>query len=556
MSDLRFFFLTFFIFLITTLCSEVIIQEIIFEGNQQISDNFLKRNITSKVGKTFLQSNIEHDIEIIQNIYLNKQIYNFKIHTPEIELLTHETVKIIFHLEETEELIIDSLVITGNNYIGKGKLKNYISTENISISTLALKITQLVDFYNDSGFLFAQVQIDSIRSEDARIIAYLKIAEGRFSNPIEFLFKGNQNSSEKSLLRISQLSRYNTITPKILQQAEKRILKKSYIRNCQILPLDNEKILIDIEEDKMTHFSGILGYNNNRKGDKKITGFLILEFLNLFGTDRSLGLTWQKLNPDRSYIKLAYHESGPWQIPLSGDFSISREEVDSTYIRSEIVSEIFYYGINSKYGFNIAHNTIYPGSRRPEIVSKNDITTVGIFWDYSSHFYEINPLTGNEIRLGLYNTFFRNKEAKDTRQGSELFWQTYLNPFRKNVLAIAFNLKAVENKNLQDYELFRLGGIKNLRGYNQDQFQGQLIFWTNLEYRYLLSYNSRAFIFFDYGFVRNDQTDIGKLFSLGFGLRLKTRLGLLGIDYGVGYENGKFRNPLDGIVHFGLETKL
>ncbi|KQC08422.1 MAG: hypothetical protein APR54_04655 [Candidatus Cloacimonas sp. SDB] len=556
MSDLRFFFLTFFIFLITALCSEVIIQEIIFEGNQQISDNFLKSNITSKTGKAFLQSNLDRDIEIIQNIYVNAQIYNFKIHVPEVEILTHETVKIIFRIEETEELIIDSLAIRGNNYISEDKLRNYISTGNILISTLPVKITELVEFYNDSGFLFAQVQIDSIRSEDAQIIAYLKIVEGRFSNPKEFLFKGNKNSSENSLLKISQLTNYKTITPKILQQAEKLILKKSYIRNCQIVPLDNEKILIDIEEDKMTYFSGILGYNNNQKGENKITGFLNLDFLNLFGTDRSLGLTWQKLNSDRSYIKLAYHESGPWQIPLSGDFSISREEVDSTYIRSEIVSEIFYYGINSKYGFNIAHNTIYPGSRRPELISKNDITTTGIFWEYSSHFYEINPLTGNKIRLGLYNTFFRNKEAKDTRQGSELFWQTYLNPIRKNVIAIGFNLRVVENKSLQDYELFRLGGIKNLRGYNQDQFQGQLILWTNLEYRYLLSYNSRAFIFFDYGFVRNDQTDIGKLFSLGFGLRLKTRLGLLGIDYGIGYENGKFRNPLDGIVHFGLETKL
>ena len=63
-------------------------------------------------------------------------------------------------------------------------------------------------------------------------------------------------------------------------------------------------------------------------------------------------------------------------------------------------------------------------------------------------------------------------------------------------------------------------------------------------------------MFFDYGFVQNSDTTIGKLFSCGFGLRLKTRLGLIGIDYGIGYENGKFRNPLDGIVHFGLETKL
>jgi hypothetical protein len=37
---------------------------------------------------------------------------------------------------------------------------------------------------------------------------------------------------------------------------------------------------------------------------------------------------------------------------------------------------------------------------------------------------------------------------------------------------------------------------------------------------------------------------------------LQTRLGLLGLDYGIGYHNGDVRNPLDGILHVGIKTNL
>ena len=62
-------------------------------------------------------------------------------------------------------------------------------------------------------------------------------------------------------------------------------------------------------------------------------------------------------------------------------------------------------------------------------------------------------------------------------------------------------------------------------------------------------------LFTDHGFVENEFYRYGKLFGFGFGLRLETKLGLLGIDYGLSYHK-KFKNIMNGVVHFGIETKL
>jgi outer membrane protein assembly factor BamA len=556
MSDLRSFILIFIVlFFSPILYSDIIIEDIIFEGNQLISDSQLAEKITSKIGAIYQPESINRDLEIIENIYTENKFYNFRLLFPEIKILINQRITIIFGIEEFEELIIDSLTVSGQNYISSRNLLKYIFLEKIPLSLLPDKLTKIVQYYNDKGFMFTHVQLDSIRLNDSRYIGYITIDEGKFAHIEEYLFKGNEHCNRKSLLKISQLEKYRVINPDILQQAENRISNKPYIKNCHIYLLDHKKILIDIEEDKMTYFSGILGYNNTGLSSSRFNGFLNVEFLNLFGSDRALGLTWQKLTSNRDLVQLSYHESGPDRTPLNGDFLISREEVDSTYIRSGFSTDLYYYSLYNKYGISLSYSSVFPGSRRPKLISRNDLTSVGLFWEFSN-INSINPLKGNHLKIAYYNIFYKTASRNDSRQQTEFLGQSFWNPFGKNVLALSINVKALENKDLQDYQLFTLGGINNLRGYNQDQFKGHLLFWSNFEYRYLLSLRSRIFAFIDYGFVQKYETRIGKLISTGIGLRFNTRLGLLGIDYGFGYENDKFRNPLDGIVHFGLETKL
>jgi hemolysin activation/secretion protein len=101
-----------------------------------------------------------------------------------------------------------------------------------------------------------------------------------------------------------------------------------------------------------------------------------------------------------------------------------------------------------------------------------------------------------------------------------------------------------------------LGGKGSLRGFNEHRFSGYRIGWSNLELRLLLSRDSRVFLFSDYGYVKSTNYTFGILFGFGFGIRIETKLGMLGIDYGLGYLKGKLQNPLDGIIHFGIETKI
>jgi len=92
---------------------------------------------------------------------------------------------------------------------------------------------------------------------------------------------------------------------------------------------------------------------------------------------------------------------------------------------------------------------------------------------------------------------------------------------------------------------YRFGGATTLRGYREEQFRGSRVAWSNIEYRYLLSPRSRAFVFVDLGYyyriepqIPNDLSSLHKIEafkrSFGFGIRLDTRLGIVGLELHTG----------------------
>jgi outer membrane protein assembly factor BamA len=108
--------------------------------------------------------------------------------------------------------------------------------------------------------------------------------------------------------------------------------------------------------------------------------------------------------------------------------------------------------------------------------------------------------------------------------------------------------------------LYRLGGSSSLRGYREEQFLGQRIAWSNLEWRRILGQLSRAVIFLDAGYyyrqIESASNGVEELDGFkvgwGFGLRIETGIGVIGFDYGLG-EGDRLTN---GKVHFRLTNRF
>jgi outer membrane protein insertion porin family len=117
----------------------------------------------------------------------------------------------------------------------------------------------------------------------------------------------------------------------------------------------------------------------------------------------------------------------------------------------------------------------------------------------------------------------------------------YLSTFIRQVIAAELHLRDFSSSTMDMSDLFRLGGASTLRGYQEGQFLGSRIVWTNLEYRFLVAPRSFFYGFFDFGYIV--QPDIAAMniaaseqskSGYGIGVRLDSALGLIGVSFALG----------------------
>ncbi len=144
-------------------------------------------------------------------------------------------------------------------------------------------------------------------------------------------------------------------------------------------------------------------------------------------------------------------------------------------------------------------------------------------------------------------------------QRYEFEFRIFYKPFQRQVIALGLNGKELRGSFLEVSDLFRLGGTNTLRGYTEGQFLGSRIFWSNLEYRFLLSQRSFIFPFIDTGYflrkgdlMHNIQKTEGFRIGYGLGINLETGIGVIGVSFAL----GKGDTFSTGKIHFGIVNEF
>jgi outer membrane protein assembly factor BamA len=96
-------------------------------------------------------------------------------------------------------------------------------------------------------------------------------------------------------------------------------------------------------------------------------------------------------------------------------------------------------------------------------------------------------------------------------------------------------------------ELYALGGPGSVRGYQEAEFTSRQVGWLRTELRYSLGRASSLFPFFDVGAYQDARHIVP---GYGVGTRVATRVGVLGLDYGIAFRD----SPLRGKVHLSYDV--
>jgi len=126
---------------------------------------------------------------------------------------------------------------------------------------------------------------------------------------------------------------------------------------------------------------------------------------------------------------------------------------------------------------------------------------------------------------------------------------------RRLVFFLGLRSGLLGSTQLFENELYRLGGISTIRGFDEESIKASTYVIGKFELRYLLDRNSNMYLFFDQAWYER-KSESGFLsdtpFGFGAGISFDSKLGIFSINYALGSERG---NPIlfkSAKLHFGV----
>ncbi len=488
------------------------------------------------------------------------------------------------HLDEGGRPVVAKLAVTGLSASDSTLLDNMRTrvAKPFLTELLEADIEMLIGFYEAHGHPYVRAAIrsfDVIATEEQEwgVDILIDVERGPKVEVAEIALHGNEQTRDYVILRELPVALGDLYDERKVSRIQPQMMKLGYfewVNPPKLEWLENGKVrlVIEMAEGNHNRFDGVLGYNPPAAGsDGFVTGLVDIRFGNLFGTGRLVDAHWQQRTADTQSLRFGYTE--PWLAGLPLDLTFAFEQLiqDTSYVQRELnLGLSFLFSDNLSLFSRFGRGQISPDSLGALLFQIEPSTAVSVALGLSLNTTDspLNP------RHGLkYETSFewrrKNIEPNEnatagTESGSfnqrrlTVDFESYFSLWRWQVLAVALHGREIttDEATVQLTDQYRFGGTRTLRGYREEQFRGSRVAWTNLEYRYLIGPRSRFFLFTDLGyFFREDRLPGGSVSKIdafkvgyGFGLRLDTRLGFFGIDYGLGEGDG-FSN---GKVHIGL----
>ena len=522
--------------------------------------------------------------KIARNIL--KQGYYF-IEFSNAELIVSEDstlFKIVLDINEGDPVIINNVFIDGidtTTDISVFRQFDYLKRQIFIKQELESNIEQLLTGFENSGFPFAKIQIvsvnvfrDSINDENLADI-YLKILSGTENKIDRVEIRGNTSTKDYVIIRELRLESGESYVQNRIEEFPNRLNRLRFFEPVPIpqyfINSKNEGVLlVEVTEKNTNNFDGIIGYIPPSKNESSgyITGLVNISLRNLFGTGRAASIRWNKYNRDSQELDLKYLE--PWflSFPLNINLGLYQRVQDTTYVQRKFEGSLEYLATEDiSASVLIASESVVPTVRAIPVftVYNSSYITTGANLKIDTR---DDPYSPTEGLLFINSYSFSRKTINgpseyitsnlntsvDLQRFSSSFYFFY-ELFSRQIVAIGVNAREMRGSTFENSDLYKLGGTNSLRGYREEQFLGSRIFWSNLEYRALLTRRSYGFIFFDTGYYfRPEEIDknIPKSeefhYGFGLGLNLETALGVLRVSYALG-EGDTFS---DGKIHFGI----
>ena len=446
-------------------------------------------------------------------------------------------------------------------------------------------IQQALDFAENRGFPFANLTLDSLDIQGNLLSGVLRYDSGPRITWDSLEIAGSSKTSTRYLQQVSRLIPGAPFSQKDFDEATQTLSRSPYFtlldRPQLTFQTQQAQPIFSLQDRRVNVFDGVIGLlpNENEPGKMLITGEVDLRLFHLGGKGRDLSINWQRLNIQSQSLEIAAKESFIFRSPLDLQVGFSLLKQDSSFVNRTIELD-FGYRISDRGYLNF-----FTRRQAGDLISTGDFDAVeelpsaldyrwnhyGLGIDWNGLEDPISPRRGSRIQgkfsLGnkriIENTGLPEDLYGDLEESSPQYqgWfsgeqHIYIKP------AWGMWIRGVggflQNKNLFLNELYRMGGLKSIRGFNEKFFFAERYAYLNLEQRLFFGQDSFLMVFADLGILKNpfEVQEIDRPVSFGTGINLDTDGGLFSFVLALGKSNSQPLSFSYSRIHFGYLARF
>jgi outer membrane protein insertion porin family len=587
--------------------SKIKITRIEFEGNEHFPEAKLRGAISTKQ-KSFLKfwrrggyddEKFQKDLtEQLPKFYRKNGFVSFQVLGHKMEFKEgSRNVTLRITVDEGRQYYLGKINVSGNAHFPDDAILSRFTFKEFGVfneEKLEESMQQVRELYGDEGYIYLQAQ--PMRDyQDSLININLAIREGEPATVRKIIIKGNESTFEDVVRRRIGIYPGDLFRQPLVKMSYQSLVNSGFFE--QDIGIDPKPVSeggeVDLIFQVKEKHTGNANFGAGFGGGYGITGFLDLTQSNLFGRGKSVSMRME-VGSQITNINLNYNDPYFLDTPVSlgvGVFNMRRKLRRDPY-------EDRYKGFYTRFGFpvpNISYTRFYVGYSLQSVDIRGDSTLVHMYTGANINNY---PQTSSKVSFTLTRDTRFNIQHPQSGTSHSLTCELSGGPFGGNIGYQKYEFETawytptltettvlglkIRGGTLQPFggsrsplvdprEKYIMGGTGygretdlHLRGYEDRSvgidgrayYRGSAFFIITVEEEIKFADQVYGLLFLEAGNVWNELEDINlsKLRrSAGFGVRLETPMGPIGLELGYGFDQtDNYGVPVKGswVPHF------
>ncbi len=579
------------------------IKRIYFTGNSSFAANRLKRVIKTRPKWSFIQSGylkkdvLTEDVERVKSFYEQNGFIDAKVDY-ETKELGQGFMDIHFNLSEGKKYFVGKIIVEGNHIVTSEQISEAMKETKqngvFSREKFSVDLSKIRTLYFDRGYIFADVaEATSLDSQTGTVDVKVTIEEGEPAYVRKVKVQGNTRTRDIVIRRELKVLPGEQFDGAKLRRSKERLDNLGYFEdvNFDIEDTDvhdKKDLVVQVKEAK----TGTLSFGGGFSTVDKVVGFVELEQKNFditnwptfTGGGQHLSFR-AETGSTKNNLYLTFLEPWLFDYPISFGADAYKTQHDRQSDTGRAYDENRLGGVlhlGKQFSEYVSGEISYKNEKvrienfesgvSADLLAEegtNQVSVLGLTLERDTRDSTYNPQKGWLLNggfdlaggpLGADKDFYRTQLSTN-----------YYIPLKfESVVELRARVGFVDaygnSQKVPIFERFFAGGAYTIRGYDErgvgpldsatnDPIGGESLFVANVEYTIPLIDFVKLAAFFDTGNVWPSVGDFGteELKSgFGAGLRVKTPIGPISLDYGYPLNDEPGKQDRSGKFYFSV----